>query len=124
MQQMSDLGVNTIRIMASSEGAPTIQPYRMYPALMTSPYEWNEDIFVGLDRCLAKMESLGQKAIMSKAHLLCTFFLYYFIRGLTVSLTTQHLLTLGHGAVALGNMSAGPLLTTAPSLTHLAGILL
>lgn len=65
MQQMADLGVNTVRIMAASEGAPTIQPYRMYPALMESPYSWNEDIFVGLDRCLAKMSELGQKAIMS-----------------------------------------------------------
>lgn len=71
---MADLGVNTVRIMASSEGAPTIQPYRMYPALMSSPYEWNEDLFVGLDRCLAKMESLGQKAIMSAVLSFLLFF--------------------------------------------------
>ena len=65
MKQMSDAGVNMIRIMASSEGAPTIQPNRMYPALLESPYHWNEDIFVGLDRCMAKAADLGMTVILT-----------------------------------------------------------
>lgn len=67
LKQMADFGVNTVRIMAASEGAPTVQPYRMYPALLESPYHWNEDIFVGLDRCIAKMGDLGQKGILGRS---------------------------------------------------------
>lgn len=68
LQQLKDAGVNMLRIMASSEGAPTIQPARMYPALMSAPYEWNEDIFVGLDRCMAKIQDLGMTAILDLAN--------------------------------------------------------
>ncbi|KAL8279079.1 hypothetical protein RQP46_008537 [Phenoliferia psychrophenolica] len=66
MQQMADKGVNNLRIMASSEASQFgIQPFRMYPALMTSPGVYNEEIFIGLDRTLAKMATLGMTAVMT-----------------------------------------------------------
>lgn len=40
----------------------------MYPALLESPYSWNEDIFVGLDRCLAKLGEHGMTAILTLAN--------------------------------------------------------
>ncbi|KAL8279072.1 hypothetical protein RQP46_008530 [Phenoliferia psychrophenolica] len=66
MQQMADKGVNNLRIMASSEASQFgIQPFRMYPALMISPGVYNEEIFIGLDRTLAKMSTLGMTAVMT-----------------------------------------------------------
>lgn len=62
---MEAAGINHLRLMASSEGNPTHQPFRMYPALMPSPGHWNEDIFVGLDRCLAEMAKRGMRATMT-----------------------------------------------------------
>lgn len=68
LDQMQARGVNHLRIMAASEGAPTYQPFRMYPALQGSPGEYNEDIFVGLDRCLAEMGKRGMRATMTLAN--------------------------------------------------------
>lgn len=65
LDQMAAKGVNHLRIMAGSEGAPTWQPFRMHPALMPSPGEYNEAIFVGLDRCLAEMAARGMRATMT-----------------------------------------------------------
>jgi mannan endo-1,4-beta-mannosidase len=62
---MASKGVNHLRIMAASEGAPTWQPFRMHPALMSSPGTYNEDIFVGLDRCLAEISKRGMRATMT-----------------------------------------------------------
>jgi mannan endo-1,4-beta-mannosidase len=50
LDQMANKGINHLRLMAASEGAPTHQPFRMHPALMPSPGHYNEAIFVGLDR--------------------------------------------------------------------------
>lgn len=65
LDQMASKGVNHLRIMAASEGNPTWQPFRMHPALMQSPGEYNGDIFVGLDRCLAEMSKRGMRATMT-----------------------------------------------------------
>lgn len=46
--QLQQLGVTNLRVMASSEG-PDTEPYRMVPALMISPGEYNESVFDGLD---------------------------------------------------------------------------
>ena len=54
------------RIMASSEGAPTIQPFRMYPPLLEAPYKWNEQIFVGLDRCIAEASKRGMRYVLQR----------------------------------------------------------
>ena len=65
LDDMASKGVNHLRIMAASEGAPTWQPFRMHPALMSSPGTYNEEIFVGLDRCLAEMSKRGMRATMT-----------------------------------------------------------
>ncbi|KAI6914277.1 glycoside hydrolase [Hortaea werneckii] len=68
LDQMAAKGLNHLRLMASSEGAPTHQPFRMDPPLMQSPGEYNEDIFVGLDRCLDEMSKRGMRATMTLAN--------------------------------------------------------
>lgn len=65
LDQMAAAGINHLRIMAGSEGAPTPQPFRMEPALQPQPGQWNEKIFVGLDRCLAEMGKRGMRATMT-----------------------------------------------------------
>ncbi|KAL9057987.1 MAG: hypothetical protein Q9162_001979 [Coniocarpon cinnabarinum] len=65
LDQMAARGVNHLRLMASSEGAPTTQPFRMYPALQEAPGQYNEAIFVGLDRCLDEMQKRGMRATMT-----------------------------------------------------------
>ena|ERR1043165_3728833 len=44
---LKDNGINCVRIMAGSEG-PEGEPYRMHPALMNSPGDYNETIFQGM----------------------------------------------------------------------------
>ncbi|ERF72889.1 hypothetical protein EPUS_08697 [Endocarpon pusillum Z07020] len=65
LDQMAAKGVNHLRVMASSEGASTPQPFRMNPPLMPAPGQYNEEIFVGLDTCLAEMEKRGMRATMT-----------------------------------------------------------
>ncbi|KAI4613924.1 hypothetical protein J4E80_006612 [Alternaria sp. BMP 0032] len=65
LDQMAAKGINHLRIMAASEGAPTPQPFRMNPALMESPGQYNEDVFEGLDICLAEMSKRGMRATMT-----------------------------------------------------------
>jgi mannan endo-1,4-beta-mannosidase len=65
LDQMTAHGVNHLRIMASSEGAPTPQPFRMNPALMVAPGQYNENIFAGLDICLHEISKRGMRATMT-----------------------------------------------------------
>ncbi|PWZ00668.1 glycoside hydrolase [Testicularia cyperi] len=65
LDQMAAAGINHLRIMAGSEGAPTPQPFRMEPALQSAPGQYDERIFVGLDRCLAEMSKRGMRATMT-----------------------------------------------------------
>jgi len=65
LNQLASHGVNHLRIMASSEGAPTTQPFRMNPPLMPSPGTYNEIIFQGLDVCLDEMSKRGMRATMT-----------------------------------------------------------
>jgi mannan endo-1,4-beta-mannosidase len=65
LDQMASIGVNHLRTMASSEGAPTPQPFRMTPALMDAPGRYNEDVFIGLYRCLDEMSQRGMRATMT-----------------------------------------------------------
>lgn len=62
---MAAKGVNHLRIMASSEGAPTKQPFRMDPPLQTAPGEYNEEVFKGLDVCLDELSKRGIRATMT-----------------------------------------------------------
>jgi mannan endo-1,4-beta-mannosidase len=65
LDQMAAKGINHLRIMASSEGAPTPQPFRMNPALMDAPRKYNEVVFKGLDVCLDEMSKRGMRATMT-----------------------------------------------------------
>ena len=65
LDQMAAKGVNHLRIMAASEGAPTHQPFRMTPALLEAPGKYNENIFEGLDICLSEMSKRGMRATMT-----------------------------------------------------------
>lgn len=65
LDQMAAKGINHLRIMASSEGAPTPQPFRMAPALMDSPGKYNAAVFKGLDICLDEMSKRGMRATMT-----------------------------------------------------------
>jgi mannan endo-1,4-beta-mannosidase len=62
---MAAKGINHLRIMAASEGSPTPQPFRMNPPLLESPGKYNEDVFKGLDICLAEMSKRGMRATMT-----------------------------------------------------------
>lgn len=65
LDQMQAKGVNHLRIMAGSEGAPTPQPFRMNPALMDAPGKYNDKVFEGLDICLDEMSKRGMRATMT-----------------------------------------------------------
>jgi mannan endo-1,4-beta-mannosidase len=65
LDQMKAKGINHLRIMAASEGAPTPQPFRMNPALLEAPGKYNDKIFQGLDICLDEMGKRGIRATMT-----------------------------------------------------------
>ncbi|KAG1078184.1 hypothetical protein G6F42_024387 [Rhizopus arrhizus] len=58
------MGVNNVRIMASSEG-PDDQPYRMRPSLQPNLGEYNENIFQGLDYLLDAISKRNMTAVMT-----------------------------------------------------------
>ncbi|HOW85198.1 MAG TPA: mannanase [Candidatus Aminicenantes bacterium] len=63
LDRLRDLGITNLRVMASSEG-PDTEPFRMVPALMTRPGEYNGSVLDGLDFLLAEMGKRGQRAVM------------------------------------------------------------
>jgi mannan endo-1,4-beta-mannosidase len=63
LDQLQQLGVTNLRLMASSEG-PDTEPYRMTPALMISPGVYNERVLDGLDYLLAEMGKREMRAVM------------------------------------------------------------
>lgn len=65
LDQMAAKGINHLRIMASSEGAPIHQPFRMNPPLLQEPGKYDEDVFQGLDICLNEMSKRGMRATMT-----------------------------------------------------------
>ncbi|KAI8579925.1 hypothetical protein K450DRAFT_174240 [Umbelopsis ramanniana AG] len=64
LDELKSLGVNMLRIMASSEGEGD-EPFRMKPCLMTKPGEYNEEIFRGLDYFLDALAKRGFTAIVT-----------------------------------------------------------
>lgn len=62
LDRLRGLGVTNLRIMASSEG-PNTEPYRMVPALMISPGEYDGSVLDGLDFLLAEMGKRGLRAV-------------------------------------------------------------
>jgi mannan endo-1,4-beta-mannosidase len=63
LDSLRQLGVTNLRVMASSEG-PNTEPFRMVPALMTSPGEYDGSVLDGLDFLLAEMGKRGMRAVM------------------------------------------------------------
>jgi len=63
LDRLLGLGVTNLRVMASSEG-PNTEPYRIVPALMTSPGEYDGSVLDGLDFLLAEMGKRGMRAVM------------------------------------------------------------
>jgi mannan endo-1,4-beta-mannosidase len=63
LDRLSELGVTNLRVMASSEG-PNTEPYRLVPALMTAPGEYDGGVLDGLDFLLAEMGKRGLRAVM------------------------------------------------------------
>jgi mannan endo-1,4-beta-mannosidase len=63
LNAMKRMGINNLRIMASSEG-PNGEPYRMDPALMNKPGEYNQQVLDGLDFAMAEIGKRGMKAVM------------------------------------------------------------
>jgi len=63
LDRLRGLGVTNLRVMASSEG-PNTEPYRIVPALMTSPGEYDGSVLDGLDFLLAEMGKRGMRAVM------------------------------------------------------------
>jgi mannan endo-1,4-beta-mannosidase len=63
LDRLRDLGLTGLRVMAASEG-PNTEPYRMVPALMTAPGEYDGSVLDGLDFLLAEMGKRGLKAVM------------------------------------------------------------
>lgn len=63
LDRLQGIGVTNLRVMAASEG-PNTEPYRMTPALMTSPGEYDERVLDGLDFFLAEIGKREMKAVM------------------------------------------------------------
>jgi mannan endo-1,4-beta-mannosidase len=63
LDRLRDLGLTNLRVMASSEG-PNTEPFRMVPALMIAPGEYDGSVLDGLDFLLAEMGKRGLKAVM------------------------------------------------------------
>lgn len=64
LDRLKEVGVNVIRIMAATEGASTLQPFRVYPVLQPSPGEWNERMLIALDRCITEAGKRNIRVLM------------------------------------------------------------
>ncbi|CAO3585291.1 unnamed protein product [Absidia cylindrospora] len=66
LDQLKAMGCNNLRIMAGSEGPnDQKQLFRMQPSLMTSPGNYNESIFQGLDYLLDAMGKRDMTAVVT-----------------------------------------------------------
>jgi len=63
LDRLQSIGVTNLRVMAASEG-PNTEPYRMVPALMTSPGVYDPHILDGLDFFIAEVGKRNMKAVM------------------------------------------------------------
>ncbi len=63
LEQLQQLGVTNLRVMASSEG-PNTEPHRMVPALMDSPGVYDQSVLDGLDYLIAQIGRRGMKAVL------------------------------------------------------------
>ncbi len=63
LDHMKSIGIDNLRVLVGAEG-PDNQPFRVTPALLLSPGEYNEDLLDGLDFLLSEMKKRGQYAIL------------------------------------------------------------
>ncbi|MFX1283007.1 MAG: hypothetical protein ACFFB5_05095 [Promethearchaeota archaeon] len=63
LDSLKQLGVTNLRIMATSEG-PNSEPYRITPALLISPGEYDASVLDGLDYLLKQIKLRRMKAVM------------------------------------------------------------
>ncbi|MFX0205137.1 MAG: hypothetical protein ACFFDT_04065 [Candidatus Hodarchaeota archaeon] len=63
LDSLKRLGVTNLRIMAASEG-PNSEPYRITPALLTSPGEYDAVVLDGLDYLLKQVKLRGMYVVM------------------------------------------------------------
>ena len=63
LDQLAELGVKNLRIMAASEG-PDNAPWRMLPSLQSAPGIYNEQLLEGLDFLLAEMKKRDMYAVV------------------------------------------------------------
>lgn len=63
LDQLKELGIDNLRIMASSDG-PSTEPWRVQPALQNSPGELDENLLKGLDFVLAEMGKRDMVAVL------------------------------------------------------------
>lgn len=63
LDRLQALGVTNLRVMAASEG-PNTEPYRMKPALMPAPGEYDERVFDGLDYLIAELSERDMHAVI------------------------------------------------------------
>jgi mannan endo-1,4-beta-mannosidase len=60
---MKSIGIDNLRVLAGAEG-PDNEPFRVTPALIISPGEFNEDLLDGLDFLLSEMKKREMYAIL------------------------------------------------------------
>jgi mannan endo-1,4-beta-mannosidase len=63
LDQLANMGVTNIRIMATSEG-PDAEPWRIKPALQEQPEFYNEDLLGGLDFALQALAQKNMRAVI------------------------------------------------------------
>ncbi len=63
LDQMKSIGIDNLRVLVGAEG-PDNEPFRVTPALMISPGEYNDDLLDGLDFLLSEMKKRGMYAIL------------------------------------------------------------
>ena len=67
IDRLADLGVTSVRILASGEGPPNdspVLPWTVQPALQPEPGKYNHDLLLGLDFALQELGRRGMVATM------------------------------------------------------------
>jgi len=63
LDHMKSIGIDNLRVMVGAEG-PDNEPFRVTPALLLAPGEYNDDLLDGLDFLLTEMKKRDQHAVL------------------------------------------------------------
>ncbi len=63
LDRLKNIGISNLRIMAASEG-PDTEPWRVVPAMQTSPQKYNEQLLEGLDYVLDQVAKRDMKVVL------------------------------------------------------------